>query len=97
MKINDKYSLLKSGECSLLNSHALKRFDLGGYTSLDDIVTKLNVSVSIEPGKPARTIPPFLGGALQFWMSKCKLIEREMNNSSSQNKKEALGKELIKV
>ena len=97
MKINDKYSLLKPGECSLLNSHASKPFNLGGYTSLDDIVTKLNVSVSIEPGKPARTIPPFLGGALQFWMSKCKLIEREMNNSSSKNKKEALGKELIKV
>lgn len=97
MKINDNYILLSPGECSLLNSHASKPFNLGGYTSLDDIVTKLNVSVSIELGKPARTIPPFLGRAFQFWMNMRKLIGKEMNNSSSQNKKEALRKELMKV
>ena len=94
MNIIDDNHLLSSEECDLLQSHASKPFNIGGYTSLDDIVTKLNVDVVIEQGIPTRSVPSLLYEALRFWEDRAKCIKKEMEETS-ENQKEVLTKENV--
>ena len=96
MNIIDDNHLLSSEECDLLQSHASKPFNMGGYTSLDDIVTKLNVDVVIEQGIPTRSVPSLLYEALRFWEDRAKCIKKEMEETS-EKQKEVLTKELFNV
>lgn len=96
MNIIDDNHLLSSEECDLLQSHATKPFNMGGYTSLDDIVTKLNVDVVIEQGIPTRSVPSLLYEALRFWEDRAKCIKKEMEETS-EKQKEVLTKELFNV
>ena len=94
MNIIDDNHLLSSEECDLLQSHASKPFNIGGYTSLDDIITKLNVDVVIEQGIPTRSVPSLLYEALRFWEDRAKCIKKEMEETS-ENQKEVLTKENV--
>lgn len=96
MKIIDENHLLSPSECALLLSHASKPFNMEGFASLDDILTKLNVNVIIEQGIFTRPIPSFLGEALRFWKDRATCIKKEMEETS-EKKKEVLEKELYKV
>ena len=96
MKIIDKNHLLSPLECAFLLSHASKPFNMEGFASLDDILTKLNVNVIIEQGIFTRLIPSFLGEAFRFWKDRATCIKKEMEETS-EKKKEVLEKELYKV
>lgn len=58
--VEDNSKLLSEEETLLLKACALLPFTLGKYTSIDDILTSLEVKVIIDPGKPKRAIPPQL-------------------------------------
>ena len=96
MNIIDDNHLLSSEECDLLQSHASKPFNIGGYTSLDDIVTKLNVDVVIEQGIPTRSVPSLLYDTLRFWEDRARCIKNEMEETS-ENQKEVPTKGLVNV
>ena len=59
MKIIDETPLLTHTQKSLLEICASKPFRLGDFVSLDNILTKLNVDVHIESGKPTRSVDDY--------------------------------------
>ena len=67
MTIKDPNKLLSKSELDLLKRCAKKIFVLRRYHSLDDILTKLNVDVIIDPDTPKRDIPPYLEEAEKYW------------------------------
>jgi hypothetical protein len=67
INITDKNSLLSTAQRKLLQRCASIPFNIGKFTSLDDILTKLNVKVIIEPEVPVRTVPDYLDEAFNFW------------------------------
>lgn len=93
MKIIDETPLLTPAQKSLLERCARAPFKLGGFASLDDIVTKLNVDVVIEQGIPTRSVPSLLYEALRFWEDRAKCIMEE----TSEKQKEVLTKERSNV
>ena len=80
MTIKDPNKLLSKSELDLLKRCAKKIFVLGRYHSLDDILTKLNVDVIIDPDTPKRDIPPYLEEAEKYWK---KAKENDDNLASS--------------
>ena len=86
MNISDSKSLLTSAQVSLLQSCAVKRFFLGGFSSLDDIVTKLKVDVLIEPGIPKRMVEEYYDKAIMYWRKEYKqLFERSQRDGALRN------------
>ena len=81
MNIIDKNSLLNAAQKKLLQDCAQISFSLGKFSSIDDILTKLNVNVYIEPGIVSRSIPTELEEALKFW-------ENETNRLKDTNSEE---------
>ena len=75
MNISDSESLLTSAQVSLLQSCAAKHFNLGGFSSLDNIVTKLKVDVHIEPGIPVRQVNDYYDKAIEYWKKVYKQLE----------------------
>ena len=67
MNIIDKHGLLPLKHKNGLSSSGSRPFRIGGYQSLDDVLTSLGVDVIIEPGIIARTIPSALDEAEAFW------------------------------
>ena len=57
MNIIDPHQLLTPNQASLLHTESKKPFNLGPYTSLDDILTSLNVDVIIDPNTPSYNLP----------------------------------------
>lgn len=81
MNIIDKNLLLIPSQKSLLEKSAHAPFMLGGFVSLDDIVTKLNVEIHIEPGKPARSVDDYYDRAREYWRKEYeKLLEMHRRN-----------------
>lgn len=72
-------------------------FNLGGFCSFDDILTKLNVDVHIVSGIPKRVVPPFLKEALEFWTEKVGRIKEHIEKSDDESEKEFLEEEMRKV
>lgn len=69
MTIVDDHSLLQQ-HLDLLKQCAAIPFSLGAYGSIDDILTKLNVEVLVEPGIITRSIPRELEEAQNYWNAK---------------------------
>lgn len=72
MKISDTSCLLTSTQIQLLVDSASINFPIGGYSSLDNILTALDVEVIIESGIPTRIVPDALMDAFK------ELTKREM-------------------
>ena len=67
MTIIDGHSLLSQQQLDLLKQCAAVPFSLGTFVSIDDILTKLNVEVLVEPGIITRSIPRELKEAEDYW------------------------------
>lgn len=67
MKLIDKYHLLTANQTQLLHQNAEEPFSFGGFKSLDDILTQLDVEVIIEKGKFYHSVPQSLKDAEAFW------------------------------
>gem|GEM_PF-2321589 len=83
MNISDSKSLLTSAQVSLLQSCAAKHFNLGGFSSLDDIVTKLKVDIHIEPGIPVRQVNDYYDKAIEYWKKVYKQLEERVREDKS--------------
>ena len=79
MNIVDNHNLLTQQQNDLLQESAAKPFQLGKFSSLEDILTSLHVRVFIEPGIPERELPPFLEEAENYWREKANKLEKEIN------------------
>lgn len=97
MNIIDSKTLLTPKERNLLQSYATMPFNLGGFCSLDDILTKLAVDVHIVSGSPKREVPPFLREALADWMEMVRKINDHMDISDDESEKKFLNEERMKV
>lgn len=58
MNIIDDHKLLSPQQKNCLEKNSTLPFKFGGFTSIDDILTKLNVNVIIEPGVKTRNQLP---------------------------------------
>lgn len=67
MKLIDNYHLLTANQPQLLHQNVGKPFSFGGFKSLDDILTQLDVEVIIEKGKFYHSVPQSLKDAEAFW------------------------------
>lgn len=86
MNIIDETPLLSPAQKSLLERCAIAPFVLGGFMSLDDIVTKLKVDVFIEPGIPERSVADYYEKAIDYWRKVYKqLAERAREDKSLWN------------
>lgn len=74
MKLIDNHHLLTANQTQLLHQNAGEPFSFGGFNSLDDILTQLDVEVIIEPGIVYHSVPESLKDAEAFWKG---LAERE--------------------
>lgn len=85
MNIIDKNLLLTPIQKSLLEQSASKPFMLGGFVSLDDILTKLKVDVHIESGKPTRSVDDYYDKAGKYWRNEYeKLLEMHRRNPENE-------------
>ena len=85
MKIIDKTPLLTPAQKSLLERCASKPFMLGDFVSLDNILTKLNVDVHIESGKPTRSVDDYYDKAREYWRKEYeKLLEMHRRNPENE-------------
>lgn len=66
MKLIDNYHLPEN-QTQLLHQNVEKSFSFGGFKSLDDILTQLDVEVIIEKGKIYHSVPKSLKDAGAFW------------------------------
>ena len=86
MNIIDEAPLLTPAQKSLLEICARAPLKLGGFASLDDIVTKLKVDVFIEPGIPKRSVADYYEKAIDYWRKVYKqLAERAREDKSLWN------------
>ena len=83
MNITDKTPLLTSAQKSLLEQYVHKPFMLGGYMSLDDILTKLKVDVFIEPGVPTRSVENYYDEAIDYWKKVLEQLRERMREDES--------------
>lgn len=97
MKINDDKGLLKKSQQDLLYSNATKFFFLEKYTTIDDILTSLDVEIYIMPGVRYHDTPSFFDKALEYWTEMTRKIEELIEKTDDESEKDALWKELGKV
>lgn len=83
MNIIDKNLLLTPIQKSLLEKSARAPFMLGGFVSLDDILTKLKVGVFIEPGKPTRSEDGYYDKAIEYWKKALEQLRERMREDES--------------
>ena len=67
MNLIDNHHLLTANQTQLLHQNAGEPFSFGGFKSLDDILTQLDVEVIIEKGKIYHSVPESLKDAEAFW------------------------------
>ncbi|MBO7636102.1 MAG: hypothetical protein J6S89_05945, partial [Paludibacteraceae bacterium] len=85
MNIKDEKFPLIPAQKSLLEQSASTPFMLGGFVSLDDILTKLKVDVHIEPGKPTRSVDDYYDKAGKYWRNEYeKLLEMHRRNPENE-------------
>ena len=85
MNIIDKNLLLTPIQKSLLEQSTSKPFRLGDFVSLDNILTKLNVDVHIESGKPTRSVDDYYDKAREYWRKEYeKLLEMHRRNPENE-------------
>jgi hypothetical protein len=85
MNIKDEKFPLIPAQKSLLEKSARAPFMLGGFVSLDDILTKLKVDVHIEPGKPTRSVDDYYDKAGKYWRNEYeKLLEMHRRNPENE-------------
>lgn len=77
MKLIDNYHL-PANQTQLLHQNVGEPFSFGGFKSLDDILTQLDVDVIIEPGIVYHSVPESLKDAEAFWKG---LAEREARSN----------------
>lgn len=75
MKLIDNYPLLTANQTQLLHQNVGAPFSFGGFKSLDDILTQLDVEVIIEKGKIYHSVPKSLKDAEVFWKGLCEVHE----------------------
>ncbi len=78
MNIKDASSLLNANEVKLLKQSATLPFRLENFTSLDDLLDRLQVDVIIEPGIPVRTMPSGLEETEAYWRKKVEQLKTEI-------------------
>lgn len=78
MKLIDNYHL-PANQTQLLHQNVGKSFSFGGFKSLDDILTQLDVDVIIEPGIVYHSVPESLKDAEAFWKGLCEVHETARN------------------
>ena len=83
MNIIDKTPLLTPAQKSLLEKCAKAPFMLGGFMSLDDIVTKLNVDVIIEPDIYERQVGDYYDQAIEYWKKLLEQLKERMREDES--------------
>ena len=83
MNIIDKIPLLSPSQKSLLEKSACAPFMLGGFVSLDDILTKLKVDVFIEPGIPTRSEDGYYDKAIEYWKKALEQLRERMREDKS--------------
>ena len=83
MNITDKKTLLTPAQKSLLEQCARKPFMLGGFVSLNDILTKLKVDVFIEPDKPERLVDGYYDKAIEYWKKALEQLRERMREDKS--------------
>ena len=88
MKLIDKYHLL-------LHRNVGAPFSFGGFKSLDDILTQLDVEVIIEPGIVYHSVPESLNELEAFWKGRarleacpdnCQLCQRDITSHGDKQK-----------
>lgn len=79
MKLIDNYHLLTANQTQLLHQNVGEPFSFGGFKSLDDILTQLDVDVIIEPGIVYHSVPESLKDAEAFWKDLCEVHETARN------------------
>lgn len=87
MNIIDHNSLLTTGQVSLLQDCSKLRFKLGSYNSLDDILTKRNIDVIIEPGINEHHVPDCLKEALEYWRDQANYGYEELSDEVEEARK----------
>lgn len=75
MKIICNSALLEAEEENMLLHYAAQPFQLGGYESLDDIVTSLGTEVVMEEGRCPSWAPDELADVRDFWRFKAQTLE----------------------
>lgn len=78
MKIICKSALLEVEEENMLRHYAALPFELGGYDSLDDIVTSLGIKVVVEEGICDNWVPDELFDASKVWECMGNSLEDEV-------------------
>ena len=78
MKLIDNYHLLTANQTQLLHQNVGEQFSFGGFKSLDDILTQLDVDVIIEPGIVYHSVPESLNELEAFWKRRA---EREAQHN----------------
>lgn len=78
MKLIDNYHLLTANQTQLLHQNVGEPFSFGGFKSLDDILTQLDVEVIIEPGIVYHSVPESLNELEMFWKRRA---EREAQHN----------------
>lgn len=73
MKLIDNHDLLTANQTKLLHQNVGEPFSFGEFKSLDDILTKLDVEVIIEPGIVYHSVPESLKDAEAFWKGLCEV------------------------
>lgn len=84
MTLIDDHHLLNANQTQLLDQNVKKQFSFGGYNSLDDILTQLNVDVIIEKGVLYHSVHKSLNDAEEIWMI-LKELEEQADNKKRLN------------
>lgn len=93
MNIINETPLLTPAQKSLLERCASSSFKLGGFRSLDDIVTKLKVDVFIEPGfPPERQVDDYYNKAIEYWKKVLRKLREGMREDEYRKASEKLEK-----
>ena len=79
MNLIDSHHLLTANQTQLLHQNVGEPFSFGGFKSLDDILTQLDVDVIIEPGIVYHSVPESLKDAEAFWKGLCEVHETARN------------------
>lgn len=67
MNIINNVPWVTPNEINLLQNHAARPFNLGGYSSLDDMLTQLGISVIIDPDIIVTDGHPAFDDTLSYW------------------------------
>lgn len=87
MEIVSNSALLEAEEENMLRHYAAQPFALGGYDSLDDIVTSLEIKVVVKEGLCDNWVPDELVDASIFWQCIGDSLEDEVKGLRKYNAK----------